>query len=443
MSVFKPYDIRGIYGPGFDETFAAKLGHALGIFFNKGTAVVGYDMRLSSKTMFDALCRGLSSQGCKVINIGLCSTPMNYFANGFLQSDFSVMVTASHNPGHWNGFKICRTDANPLSYKQGLKEIQDIMNSLEDTEYPAAENITDYDIIPAYRDKLKKFIHFTKPPRIVVDYANAMGIMELEAIKDFFEIIGINDHLDGAFPAHEANPLKTNTLKELCQRVVTEKADFGVAYDGDGDRSGFVDEKGNIISMDLSGAMIATEVVTQGNKGTKVLYGARCSHSAKEVVEEAGGIAERVPVGHAFIKNKMRQEELAFGFELSGHYYFKDNFYSESQALALIYVANMLEKKNQEMSEAVKRFHRYYHSGEINIKVEDISAIIRCVEGIYEDGTHDHLDGLTITYPDWWFNLRPSNTEPLLRLVVEAESKQEMERRISEICHLIEHASKI
>jgi len=436
LTIFKKYDIRGIYGTELTETFAEKLGHALAIYFNKGTAVIGHDNRISSPKLFQALCCGLNYGGSKVINIGLCSTPMNYFANGYLQSDFSVMITASHNTKDWNGFKICGKNTKPISQNQGLDKIQEIVKQLNTIDYPPKKVTEVSTIIPQYRKHLEKFITFKKRPKIVVDYANAMGIKELEAVKHYFDIIPLNDISDGSYPKHEANPLKKSTLEELCYTVVEEGADFGVAYDGDADRAGFVDENGNIIGMDITGAMIAKEIITSGSE-KKVVYGVRCSHSVDELISEAGGTAERVPVGHAVIKNKMRETDSVFGFELSGHYYFKENYFSESQALALIYICNILQKQNKKFSEVAEEFQRYSHSGEINIELDGIDSLINCLEAKYQDGEHDYLDGLTITFPDWWFNLRHSNTESLLRLVVETKNPQDQRLRINELYRLI------
>ena len=441
LTIFKKYDIRGIYGTELTTSFAEKLGHALSCYFNKGTAVVGYDNRLSSPDLFLALCRGLNFGGSQIVNIGLCSTPMNYFANGSLKSSFSVMITASHNPKEWNGFKICGKNVTPLSFTNGLCDIKQLMRNLPDLSYPDFQPKLDLCIIPSYREHLVKHITFTRKPKIVIDYANAMGLKEVEAISDYFEIIALNDKSDGTYPAHEANPLKKSTLEELAYTVIEQEADFGVAFDGDADRAGFVDENGNIIGMDITGGMIARELIATSNN-KNILYGIRCTHAVQEIIEESGGTAARVPVGHALIKEKMRKHDALFGFELSGHYYFKENYFSESQALALIYIANILEKQNRPFSEIAGEFQRYSHSGEINIEAKGVDSLINCLEAKYLNGKHDYLDGLTITFPDWWFNLRHSNTESLLRLVVETQNPQDQSLRINELYRLISEFSK-
>jgi phosphomannomutase len=433
--VFKAYDIRGVYPSDLNEALAERIGRALVEFLQAEQIVVGRDMRPHSEPLFQALAKGITEQGANVIDIGLCSTPMTYHANGILKSDGSVMITASHNPAEYNGFKICTADAVPISGVTGLMEIRQIAENKSWKKSTKKGVIETYNIKKDYAQFLKKHVNFNKKLKVVVDYANAMGSAEIEGIEELFDIIPLYKELDGTFPNHEANPLKLDTLDDLCAKVKETGADFGAGFDGDADRCGFVDNKGNIIPMDLFTAIIAQDILAK-NSGT-ILYDLRSSRAVKECIEENGGTAIMSRVGHAFIKAQMRKTGAIFAGELSGHYYFRENFTAESQGLAMVMLANIICKTGKSASDLVKPLKKYSSSGEINSKVADINKILNRIKQIYSDGNIFELDGISVEYENWWFNVRASNTEPLLRLIVEADTKTFMEKKRDEILTII------
>ena len=435
MSIFKAYDIRGIYGEQLTEEIAEKIGRAIITFLNAKKMVVGRDIRHHSLPLSTALIKGMMAQGAEVIDLGICSTPMNYFGNGTLEADGSVMVTASHNPSEWNGFKLCRESAIPISGESGIQEIEKIV--FENSYAPLKEGgrQVNYDIGPEYYAKLKTFCNFEKKPRIVVDYANSVGSVEFSGIKNLFDVIEIYEDLDGDFPNHEANPLNTETLNDLREKVRVSDADFGVSFDGDADRCGFVDENGEIITMDLTTAIIAQDVLAQGP--ATILYDLRSSWVVKEVIEAHGGTAVQCRVGHAFIKNQMRECGATFAGELAGHYYFKENFTAESSALAIIMLAKVIEKQGKSLSEIVQPLRKYHATGEINSKISDPDGVIQQIKKRYNDGRQYELDGISVEYNDWWFNVRKSNTEPLIRLILEAKDKDLMVEKREELLSMI------
>ncbi len=433
--IFKAYDIRGIYPEQLNEKTAEKIGKAFVSFLGAKKVVVGMDMRPHSIPLFNALAKGITDMGADVINIGLCSTPMSYFANGTLGADGSIMITASHNTKEWNGFKLCRKEAIPISGLTGIADIEALV--LADKFTPAADKgkISQADVSEGYAKFLKSHAKLNKKLKIVVDYANAMGSYEIAGIEDLFEIIPLYKELDGNFPNHEANPLHTATLDDLRKKVIETGAVFGAGFDGDADRCGFVDDKGEIIPMDLFTALIAQDILSEGP--ATILYDLRSSWSVKECIEENGGKAVMSRVGHAFIKAQMRETGAVFAGELSGHYYFKENFVAESQGLALIKLANLVCKKNKSVSEMVAPLRKYYASGEINSKVSDVKPILAKIKEKYTDGRMFELDGISVEYPTWWFNVRSSNTEPLVRLIVESKNQAEMEQKRDELLKLI------
>lgn len=435
--IFKAYDIRGIYGDTLTDDLAYKIGRAIFSFLGCQKVVIGRDMRPHSKPLFDALARGLCLHGADVIDLGQCSTPMSYYANKILGADASVMITASHNPGPWNGFKICRANATPLSGATGILDIERIVKEEDFAPVPPAKGtISGYDIIPAYVEHFRAFADIRRPLNILVDYANAMGILEARVFDGLFAITPLFDTLDGTFPNHEANPLDTHTLASAQQAVRAGKFDFAACFDGDADRVGFLDEKGDIIPMDMITALIARTLLEK-NPGAQIFYDLRSSWSVKEVIEEAGGIPNRSRVGHAFIKAQMREKDALFAGELSGHYYFKENSFAESSALAVLYIANLVSESAKPLSELIAPIRRYFASGEINSTVDDAPAVLEKLRARYADADILELDGLSFEYPTWWFNVRCSNTEPLVRLNLEAKTRDEMEARRDEVLALI------
>jgi phosphomannomutase len=415
------------------------IGRAFVTFLKCKKVVIGYDMRPHSIPLFEALCKGITRQGADVINIGMCSTPMSYYANGSLGADASVMITASHNPGEWNGFKLCREQGIPISGATGIKDIEQIVLA-GNFATPAARagTVTRHDIGPAYVNHVQKVADLRRPVKIAVDFANSMGILEARCLEGVVDIKRIFDTLDGTFPNHEANPLNTETMEVLQETVRHGTFDFGVAFDGDADRAGFVDEKGTVVPMDIITALIAQSVLEK-EKGV-IFYDLRSSWAVKEVIEAGGGIPMMSRVGHAFIKQQMRDNKAIFAGELSGHYYFRDNYTTESSAMAVLYIANVITKTGKSLSELVKPIQRYFASGEINSEVHSSKAVLDAIRANYSGGKLLELDGVTVEYADWWFNVRCSNTEPLVRLNLEAKSKAVMESRRDELLKLIREA---
>ncbi|MBU4199104.1 MAG: phosphomannomutase/phosphoglucomutase [Verrucomicrobia bacterium] len=434
--IFKAYDIRGIVGKDLTEDVAFRIGRAFATFLKCRKVVVGQDMRPHSEVMFQALSRGLLLQGADVIRLGLCSTPMSYYANGKLGADAGIMITASHNPAEWNGFKLCRELAIPISGDTGIKDIECLVQAGAFDPAPAKPGIlTVYDILPEYVAHVASCAAIKRPMRIAVDFANAMGIMEAKALKGLLAIDPLYDTFDGTFPHHEANPLKTETLEALQAKVRSGNCNFGVAFDGDADRAGFVDEKGEIIPMDMITALIAQSILKK-EKGD-IFYDLRSSWTVREVILENGGTPHMCRVGHAFIKQQMRAVKAIFAGELSGHYYFRDNYYTESSSMAVLFLANLLSLSTQTLSELVRPLQRYAKSPEVNSEVKDPPAVLRRLKDRYHDGKLLELDGLSVEFPDWWFNVRASNTEPLVRLNLEAKTQAVLDQRQAELLKII------
>lgn len=435
-SIFKAYDIRGIYGTELTEELAYKIGRAFATFLKCKKTVVGRDMRPHSEPLFRALARGLNEQGVEVIDLGLCSTPMCYYANGKLGADSGIMITASHNPGEYNGFKMCREQAIPISGATGIKDIEQLVlkNAFD---APAAQpgSVSAYDINAAYIAHIGSFADFKRPVRVAIDYANGMGIYEGRVLEDLMTIEPLFKELDGTFPNHEANPLHAETFEPLQAKIRAGTYDFGIYFDGDADRAGFTDELGNIVSNDIITALIA-EVILETEKGI-VFYDLRSSWAVKEVIEQSGGTPAMSRVGHAFIKEQMREANALFAGELSGHYYFRENYFAESASLAAIFVANLISKSGKTMSELVRPILRYHASGEINSKVADVKSVLGKLRAKFGDGKVFELDGLSIEFSDWWFNVRASNTEPLVRLNLEAKSRELMEEKRDTVLAII------
>ena len=433
--IYKAYDIRGIYPEQLNEEIAEHIGRAYIEFTGAKKVVVGRDMRPHSKPLFDALAKGMTDQGADVVNLGLCSTPMSYFANGKLGADGSIIITASHNPGEWNGFKLCKAQAVPISGATGIADIEQIVAAKSWKKSDVKGKITTYDIAPEYGTFLAKHAKLSRKLKVVVDYANAMGSYEIAGIENLFDIIPLYKELDGTFPNHEANPLKLDTLDVLREKVRETGADFGAGFDGDADRCGFVDNQGEVIPMDLFTALIAQDILSDGP--ATILYDLRSSWAVKECIEQNGGKAIMSRVGHAFIKAQMRQYDAVFAGELSGHYYFRENYTAESQGLAFIKLANLICKTGRKVSDLVAPLRKYFASGEINSKVADVPAVLARIKAKYADGHMFELDGISVEYSDWWFNVRSSNTEPLLRLIVEAKTRAGMEEKRDELLALI------
>lgn len=437
MSIFKAYDIRGVYPSDLNEAMAEKIGRAYIVFTGAKKVVVGRDMRPHSEPLFRAVVKGMLEQGADVVDLGLCSTPMSYHANGKLHADGSIMITASHNPGEWNGFKLCRAEAVPISGATGIKDIEALVAADTWTAPEKPGTLSTYDISAEYAKFLRSFVKFGRKLKVVVDYANAMGSYEIKGIEDLFEIVPLYKELDGTFPNHEANPLHLETLDAIRRKVVETGADFGAAFDGDADRCGFIDNEGNIIPMDLFTALIAQDTLADAPAGTPILYDLRSSWAVKESIAEHGGKPVMSRVGHAFIKAQMREVGAVFAGELSGHYYYKENYVAESQGLSMVKLTNLICKTGSKVADLVRPLKKYFQSGEINSKVADTAPVLDAIRKKYADGNLFELDGVSVEYDNWWFNVRASNTEPLLRLIVEAKDKATMEAKRDELLKLI------
>ncbi|MDP2708881.1 MAG: phosphomannomutase/phosphoglucomutase [bacterium] len=438
--IFKAYDIRGIYPGEFNEEIIYKIGRAIAVYTKAKKIAVGRDMRKSSARLEEALVRGMTDQGASVVKIGLASTPLLYFSTWKLDVEAGVIITASHNPAEYNGLKMCFHQAVPIGEGSGMEEIKGLALKGEFTE------ISDKGRVEANGSVKKEYVEYIagfhkrgEPKKVVIDFANGMGIIDKEIYEKFsgeVEALYLYDKLDGTFPNHEANPLKAETLEALRKKVVEEKADLGIAYDGDADRVGFVAEDGQIIPMDYMIALLAEEIL-KNYPGGLVLMDLRSSNAVKEVIEEAGGKVNRCRVGHSLIKKQMRKEGAIFAGELSGHYFFKENSKAEMATLAAVMVLNLMNETGQKMSELVKNLKRYYHSGEINSEVADKNGVMNKLKEIYKEGKLDELDGVRVDFTDWWFNARPSNTEPKLRLNLEAKTKELMEEKRDELLKII------
>jgi len=430
--IFRAYDIRGIYGESLTEPVAEAIGRAFVTFLKCRKITVGRDMRPHSVPLFRAFAKGATEQGADVVDIGLCSTPMLYHATGLLKAEGGVMITASHNTAEWNGVKLTRADAVPISGATGIMDIEKIVNAKAFVKVSdKVGTITRHEILPAYKEHVKKFASLKRPVKVVADYANSMGALEAKTLQDLMAIEPMFEELDGNFPNHEANPLKEETLHALQAKIRAGQYDFGVAFDGDADRAGFVDEKGNVIPMDMITALVAQDLLSH-EQGT-ILYDLRSSWAVKEAIEEKGGKPVQCRVGHAFIKQQMRENNAIFAGELSGHYYFRDNYTTESSAMATLCVANIVSRSDKPLSELLKPLRRYFASGEINSEVHSTEAVLKRLKEKYADGRMYMLDGVSVEYADWWFNVRASNTEPLIRLNLEAKSEATMKAKRDEL----------
>jgi phosphomannomutase len=434
MSVFKAYDIRGTYPDQVDEGLARRIGSAFTRLLGARSLVVGRDMRTMAPSIADAFIEGACRQGADIVRIGLASTPMTYYAIGALGVDGGVQVTASHNPGNYIGFKFCREGCIPISGDTGIKDLERMVSEPEPPPAMTEGRVKDKEIMAGYIDHVAGFATGMRPVKLVVDVANAMGGL---ALPHLLRRLGIEarvlfPELDGSFPNHEANPLKEETLRWLSEAVREDGADLGVAYDGDADRVVFVDSTGHPARSDFITAALAQDFLAR-SPGSAVVYDLRSSRSTRDAILEAGGIPIRERVGHSFIKATMRKEGAILGGELSGHYYFRDNYVSDSGDIALVCVLSLLARKNVDVAALVAPFRRYASTGEVNFRVDDPDRVMADLASRFDDGEKDDLDGITIQYPDWWFNVRKSNTEPLVRLNLEADTDELLVRRRAEV----------
>ncbi|WP_431783434.1 phosphomannomutase/phosphoglucomutase [Streptomyces chumphonensis] len=429
--IIKAYDVRGVVPDQLDEELVALLGAAFAEITDARPLVVGHDMRPSSPGLAACFARGAAARGADVTLIGLCSTDQLYFASGLLDRP-GAMFTASHNPARYNGIKLCRAGAAPVGQDTGLGEIRALVERwLRDGLPPSAADpgtVGEQDVLADYAAHLRTLVDLTgiRPLRLVVDAGNGMGGHTVPSVLAGLpvDLDPLYFELDGTFPNHEANPLDPANLVDLQHRVRETGADLGLAFDGDADRCFVVDERGEPVSPSAITALVASRELAKHGGGT-VIHNCITSRSVPEVVREAGGTPVRTRVGHSFIKEEMAQHGAIFGGEHSAHYYFRDFWNADTGMLAALHVLAALGEQDGPLSQLVAAYDRYAASGEINSLVDDQPGRAAAVEAAYaerDDVTLDHLDGLTVTAPDWWFNLRASNTEPLLRLNVEARS---------------------
>jgi phosphomannomutase len=435
--IFKAYDIRGIYPEQIDEEIAFKVGyHYRDLLDTEDMArgavvVVSRDMRSHSVPLAEALKDGLRTRGLSVIDIGLADTPMNYFATGYLQASGGIQVTASHNPAIYNGLKMSRRDAIPVSWDTGIDRLERLVNeSTVSADLPKVGEEEKRDVADSYRRHVLSMLTGNEPRlKVAADAANGMGATYGPILEPLnIDLVPLYFELDGSFPNHEANPLKPENLVDLQKAVAEHGCDLGVAFDGDGDRAIFVDEKGQAISADLTTALLAPRFLRE-HPGAAIVYDLRSSWATKEAIIEAGGKPVRERVGHSFMKATMRKVGSPFGGELAGHFYYQANYTADSSVITLIELLNHLRETGQPLSSLIAPLDRYHATGEVNFKVEDKAGMIRHLAEEFADGEIDYLDGITVQYDDWWFNVRPSNTEPLLRLVLEARTGELMEAK--------------
>jgi len=441
-NIFKAYDIRGLVGTELTPDFSFATGAAFARFIiqerEPGTIVIGEDMRPSSPQLADAFSAGVTSLGLDVIRIGLASTDMLYFAAGKLNMP-GAMFTASHNPAEYNGIKLCLSGARPIGKESGLLAIENFVRSGSPISFGNIGKESERDLLADYVKHLHTLVDVSgiRKLKVVIDAGNGMAGYTAPAIFEGLnvEVIPMYFELDGSFPNHEANPIDAKNLKDLQKAVKKHGADIGLAFDGDADRCFLVDEKGETVNPSDLTALIADREL-KSHPGSTIIYNLISSRTVAEVVEENGGIALRSRVGHSYIKAMMAESGAIFGGEHSGHFYFKDFWRADSGALAALHAIAALGNSKGSLSKLLKPYQRYFSSGEINSKVKDAQLTMSEIEKKYaqlDSVTVDHLDGLTINGDTWWFNLRPSNTEPLLRLNVEAKTLARMEKIKDEV----------
>jgi phosphomannomutase len=441
--VFKAYDIRGTVPEQLDEAMCRAIGLAFARFAGAERILVGHDMRPSGHALVAAFCEGVRGEGVDVVHLGLVSTDLVYYAAGRFDAP-GAMFTASHNPAQYNGIKLCLAGAKPVGVDTGLAEIQAVAEgALAGGITPSAGRQgtdTRLDLLDDFADHVVSFVDrsLLKPLKVVADTANGMGGLVVPKVFERlpFDLEMMYGELDGTFPNHPADPIQPANQRDLQARVVAVGADVGLAFDGDADRVFFVDEQGRGLSGSTTTAMLAAGILGR-EPGGIILYNLICSRAVPEVIRERGGVAVRTRVGHSYIKQVMAETGAVFGGEHSAHYYFRDNYRADSGIIATMVLLEQLSQAGVPLSELRQPFERYAASGEINTEVADPAAVLERVAEAYADRQQDRLDGLTVDFGPWWFNLRPSNTEPLLRLNLEAPTRAECEERVAEVLALV------
>jgi phosphomannomutase len=444
-SIFKAYDVRGIYPQEVNEDVARAIGRAFVAYLKAKRIAVGRDMRLSSPSLAAAFIDGATLQGADVVDYGMMPTDMLYFAVARDRHEGGVEITASHNPKQYNGMKMVRQEAFPLSGDEGISDIRDAI-AADALPPPAGRRgaVTTKDLLDTYVDHVMSFIdpRVIRPFNVVLDAGSGMGGLVAPKLFDRLpcRTTRLCFEIDGRFPNHEANPLIEANRRDIVERVVAEKADVGIAWDGDADRCFFIDGTGEFVSGDFITALLAEAFLLKVS-GSTIIYDLRASHAVKDIVARHGGTSLMNRVGHAFFKRRMRETNAIFGGEVTGHYYFRDNFYADNGFIPALLVLELMSKKGQSLHELLEPLRRqYFISGEINTKLASMDLVpakLTEIAAKYSDGHQYELDGISVEYPDWHFNVRPSNTEPLLRLNLEAKTPALMARKRDEVIGLI------
>ena len=440
--IFSAYDIRGIYGDTLTDEVAYRIGRAAAQYLDVPEIAVSRDMRVSSPQLAAALIRGITDQGVNAIDLGMNTTDGLYFAVGKFNFSAGVMITASHNPAQYNGMKFCRAQAAPISEETGLADIRDLAVSGHFAEPTRKGQVTQRDVTEAYINHVLSFIDINKikPLKVVIDAGNGMAGMIVPRVFQRLpcELVPLYFELDGSFPHHQASPIEPQNMVDAQNKVREVQADMGAAFDGDADRMFAVDELGNLVDSSMVIAAVSQSLLRKQPRST-ILYNLIVSKSVPALIERLGGHAVRTRVGHSFIKAEMRKRDAIFGGEHSGHFYFRDNWFADSGLIAFLILLELVSVENKPLSAILAPLDSGFRSGEINSKVSDVSDKLHALEERFGAGAHliDHLDGLTVDQGDWWFNVRPSNTEPLLRLNVEANTRALLEEKRDEVLAFI------
>jgi phosphomannomutase len=437
--VFKAYDIRGVVPDDLDEDLIRRIGQAFADWSSAPSILIGRDCRLSSDAFSQAFADGVTGRGANVVDLGLASTDLLYFASGSLGLP-GVMITASHNPKDYNGLKFCLAGAKPVGEDSGLREIRALVEGPEPPARSVRGTTVRRELLERYVEHVLGFVDVEaiRPLRLAIDTANGMGGLVAPAVLERLPVTVTHlfPELDGTFPNHPADPIDPENQRFLRSAVTEQGADLGMAFDGDADRVFLVDERAEDVSGSLVTALVARAMLRR-EPGATVLHNLICSWVVPEVIRESGGVAVRTRVGHSFIKEVMAETGAIFGGEHSGHYYFRENYGADSGLIAAVVVLGEVSAGDAPLSELLQPFRRYADSGEINSEVADPRAKIEEIASALAGGRQDRLDGLTVEFDDWWCNVRPSNTEPLLRLNVEARTPELLEERTAEVLGLI------
>jgi phosphomannomutase len=434
-AIFKAYDVRGLYPEELNEALARRIGNAFAHFTGAQQLIVGHDMRASSAPLAGAFIEGATLAGADVTDIGLCSTDVVYYAAGKLDAP-GAMFTASHNPAQYNGIKLCRAGAAPVGEQTGLTQIKEMVAAGVTSRGEVAGKIERLDLLEAFGEHVRSFVDVStlRALKVVADTANGMGGLVVPKVFEGlpFSLTVLYGELDGTFPNHPADPIQPENLKDLQRVVLDLGADVGLAFDGDADRVFLVDDAGQPVSGSTTTAIVAAGILDR-HPGETIVHNLICSRAVPEVIREHGGIPIRTRVGHSFIKQVMAESGAIFGGEHSAHYFFRDNWRADSGSIAALVVLEQLSRAGMPLSELRKPFERYVQSGEINSQVDDPLAVIDRLAAEFASCPQDRLDGLTVDGGDWWFNLRPSNTEPLLRLNLEAPDAAACDAHTAEV----------